>query len=80
MRRFTEKMVSLGFVTAWRFATVPTRRSPCPLTATIEGVVRPPSAFGMISGSPASMTAMALLVVPRSMPMTLAMYLSLMRR
>ena len=44
-----------------------------PLILTTDGVVRPPSLFGMTVGSPPSSTAMALLVVPRSMPITLPM-------
>ena len=36
------------------------------------GVVRPPSAFGITTGSPPSMTATTELVVPRSMPITLS--------
>ena len=35
-------MVFSGFVTAWRLAGIPTRRS-APLKATTEGVVRDPS-------------------------------------
>ena len=38
---------------------------------TTEGVVRPPSELGMISGSPPSSTATQLFVVPKSMPITL---------
>src|SRR6185369_6002614 len=64
-------MVFSGFVIACRFATWPTRRSPFFVNATTDGVIRPPSAFGMIVGSPPSMYATAELVVPRSMPMTL---------
>ena len=41
--------------------------------ATTDGVVRPPSAFSMTVGSPPSRTAMHEFVVPRSMPMVLAM-------
>src|SRR3990172_5930329 len=66
-------MVLSGFVTAWRLATVPTRRSPLLLTATTDGVMRPPSLLGMTVGSPASMTATTEFVVPRSMPITLPM-------
>ena len=44
-----------GFVIAWRFATWPTRRSPFLVNATTDGVIRPPSAFAMIVGSPPSM-------------------------
>ncbi len=68
MRRFEEKTVLLGLVTACRFAAWPTTRSPVFVKATTEGVVRPPSAFGMTTGSPPSMTAMQEFVVPRSMP------------
>src|ERR1017187_4581929 len=66
-------MVLLGFTAAWRRASVPTRRSPLRVNATTEGVVRPPSALAMTVGSPPSMTATTLLVVPRSMPTVLAM-------
>src|SRR5215216_5733632 len=68
-----EKTVLVGLVTAWRLATVPTRRSPDWVKATTDGVVRPPSAFSMTVGSPPSRTAMHEFVVPRSMPMVLAM-------
>src|SRR3712207_6973753 len=43
--------------------------------ATTEGVVRAPSTFSMTFGVPPSMTATQLLVVPKSIPMTLAMCL-----
>ena len=71
MKRLIEKMVFLGLVTAWRLATWPTRRSPVLVKATTEGVVRLPSALGMTLGSPPSITATTLLVVPRSIPMIL---------
>src|SRR5690606_6030298 len=45
--------------------------SPPSVKATIDGVVRLPSEFGMTTGSPPSITATHELVVPRSMPMTL---------
>ena len=73
MKRLIEKIVFSGLVTAWRFATVPTSRSPLSVKATTDGVVRPPSAFSMISGSPPSIAAIAELVVPRSIPIVLAM-------
>src|SRR4051794_33043268 len=73
MKRLTEKTVFCGLVTAWRLATVPTRRSPDWANATTDGVVRPPSAFSMTVGSPPSRTAMHEFVVPRSIPMVLAM-------
>ena len=72
MKRLIEKTVFCGFVTAWRLAIWPTSRSPSLVNATTEGVVRPPSAFGITTGSPPSSTATTELVVPRSMPMTLS--------
>src|ERR1700736_4143216 len=66
-------MVRSGLVTAWRFAGWPTSRSPSSVKATIEGVVRMPSAFSITLGVEPSMTATQELVVPRSMPMTFAM-------
>src|SRR5881628_3211180 len=73
MKRLIEKTVLVGLVTAWRLATVPTRRSPDWAKATTDGVVRPPSAFGMTVGSPPSRTAMHEFVVPRSIPIVFAM-------
>src|SRR5215217_8191209 len=73
MKRLIEKTVLVGLVTAWRLATVPTRRSPDWVKATTDGVVRPPSAFSMTVGSPPSRTAMHEFVVPRSIPMVFAM-------
>ena len=72
MNRLIENTVFWGFVTACRLATWPTSRSPSLVNPTTDGVVRPPSAFGMTTGSPPSMTATTELVVPRSMPMTLS--------
>src|SRR5438874_10855161 len=46
------------------------------LTATTDGVSRLPSLFSSTVGSPASITATTELVVPRSMPITLAILLS----
>ena len=62
-----------GLVMDWRLATWPTRRSPFFENATTEGVVRLPSALGMTTGSPPSMTATHEFVVPRSIPMILLM-------
>src|SRR5258708_2508392 len=70
-------MVFSGLVTAWRLGGWPTRRSPSSVKATIEGVVRMPSAFSITFGVLPSMTATHELVVPRSMPMTLPMLLPL---
>src|SRR3954447_1921082 len=77
MKRLMEKTVFWGLVTAWRLATVPTRRSPDCVKATTDGVVRPPSAFSITVGSPPSRTAMHELVGPRSMPIVLAMWVLL---
>jgi hypothetical protein len=46
----TAKKVRSGLVTAWRLAGWPTRRSPSSVKATIDGVVRAPSAFSMTFG------------------------------
>jgi hypothetical protein len=73
MNRLIEKIVLRGFVIACRRATWPTSRSPSFVNATTDGVVRPPSAFGITTGSPPSITATTEFVVPRSMPMTFAM-------
>src|SRR5207248_10477626 len=74
MKRLIEKTVFCGLVTAWRLATVPTRRSPDCANATTDGVVRPPSAFSTTVGSPPSSTAMHELVVPRSIPLVFPMW------
>ena len=73
MWRFTERMVRSTFVTDWRFATSPTRTSPFFAKATIDGVVRAPSALAITVGSPPSRTLTQLFVVPRSIPTALAM-------
>src|SRR3954466_9768414 len=78
MKRLMEEIVFCGLVTCWRFAGAPTSRWPSFANATTDGVVRPPSAFGMTVGSPPSSTAMQLLVVPRSIPMVFAMCLGLL--
>src|SRR5664280_1065204 len=72
MCRLTERMVRSGLVMAWRLATSPTSTSPDLANPTTDGVVRPPSALGMTTGSPASNTATTELVVPRSIPTALA--------
>src|ERR1700686_4609438 len=71
MKRLIEKTVFSGLVTAWRFATWPTNRSPVLVNATTDGVRRPPSGLVITTGSPPSMPATTELVVPRSMPMIL---------
>src|SRR5690242_1316329 len=73
MWRLTDRTVRSTLVTAWRLAISPTSTSPPLENATTDGVVRPPSAFAMIVGSPPSRTATAELVVPRSMPTARAM-------
>src|SRR5215469_9677675 len=69
-------MVFSGLVIAWRLATCPTSRSPVLVKATTDGVVRPPSSLATTLGSPPSITATHELVVPRSIPIILAMLLS----
>src|ERR1019366_92149 len=69
--RLTERTVLSGLVMAWRLATSPTRTSPDLANPTMDGVVRPPSAFGITVGSPASKNATTELVVPRSIPTAL---------
>src|SRR5690242_1520432 len=71
MNRLIEYTVFSGFVTAWRFATWPTSRSPVLVMATTEGVVRAPSWLGMTTGSPPCMTATTEFVVPKSIPIIL---------
>jgi hypothetical protein len=46
------------------------------VNATIDGVVRPPSAFGTTTGSPPSITDMQEFVVPKSIPKTFDMIVS----
>src|SRR3990170_5875034 len=72
--------VRSGFRTACRFAGSPTRICPSFVNAITDGNIFPPyvepSALGMIFGVPASMYAASEFVVPRSMPMILAMFLT----
>ena len=79
MNRLIENTVLAGFVIACRFATCPTSRSPLFENATTEGVVRFPSALGMTTGSPPSITATHELVVPRSIPMILLIEFPLLK-
>src|SRR3546814_12783934 len=72
IRRFTAKMVLSGLVTAWRLAGWPISRSPSLAKATMDGVVRAPSAFSTTFGLLPSMTATQLFVVPRLIPITFA--------
>src|ERR1700730_12723213 len=65
--------VSIGFLMLWRLAGCPTRTSPSSVKATMEGVVRPPSAFSMTLALFPSITATQELVVPRSIPIAFAM-------
>src|SRR5580700_3344502 len=71
MKRLIEYTVFSGLVMACRFATCPTSRSPVLVKPTTEGVVRPPSSFGITLGSPPSITATQEFVVPRSIPIIL---------
>src|SRR5580693_1897138 len=72
MKRLIEYTVFSGLVMACRFATCPTSRSPLLVKATTEGVVRPPSSFGITLGSPPSITATTEFVVPKSIPIIFA--------
>ena len=74
MNRLIEKTVFSGLVTAWRLATWPTSRSPDLVNPTTDGVMRLPSGLVMTTGSPPSITATTELVVPRSIPMILLMF------
>src|SRR6266446_2778380 len=62
----------LRVVIAWRLAGWPISTSPPLVNATTAGVVREPSAFSITLAVPPSMTATHEFVVPRSIPMTLA--------
>src|SRR6476660_3074766 len=73
MRRLIAKTVFSGLVMLCRLAVWPTRTSPLSVKATIEGVVRAPSAFSITLGVLPSITATQELVVPRSIPIALAM-------
>src|ERR1700730_9135324 len=65
--------VSIGFLMLWRLAGCPTRTSPLSEKATMEGVVRPPSAFSITLALFPSITATQELVVPRSIPIAFTM-------
>ena len=65
----------VGLVIAWRWAICPTSRSPASVNATTDGVVRLPSELAITTGSPPSMIATQELVVPRSIPITFAIFL-----
>src|ERR1700675_3163734 len=71
MKRLIEYTVFSGLVTACRLATCPTSRSPDLVIATTDGVVRPPSWFGITTDSPPCITATTELVVPKSIPIIL---------
>ena len=53
MKRLIEKTVFSGLVTAWRFATCPTSRSPSFVNATTDGVIREPFLVHEHGGLPA---------------------------
>src|SRR5438874_3303278 len=72
MSRLIAKIVFSGLVIAWRRAGCPTSTSPELAKATTDGVVRAPSGFSITLALPPSITATQEKVVPRSIPMTLA--------
>ena len=78
IKRLIANNVFLGLVTAWRFADWPTNTSSSLLNAMIEGVVRAPSLFSITFATPFSNTATHELVVPKSMPIILAIEYSRM--
>src|SRR4030081_1620682 len=78
--RLIAYMVFSGLVMLWRLAGWPTRISPLSAKATIDGVVRPPSAFSMTVALFPSITATQELVVPRSIPIAFAITGLLARR
>jgi len=63
-----ENTVFLGLVIDCLFAGCPTNLSPDLVKATTEGVVLPPSEFGITTGSLPSITETQELVVPKSIP------------
>src|SRR6056297_1971714 len=65
-------MVFLELVTACLFANNPTSRSPFLLKATTDGVVLLPSLFSITTGCPPSITETTEFVVPKSIPIALA--------
>src|ERR1700733_9078328 len=73
IRRLIAKIVFSGLVMLCRFAVCPTRTSPESVKATIDGVVRAPSEFSMTFALLPSITATHEFVVPRSVPIALAM-------
>ena len=72
IKRLIANSVFLGLVTAWRLADWPTNTSSSLVKATIEGVVRSPSLFSITRDLPSSNTATHELVVPKSIPIILA--------
>src|SRR5215470_6746157 len=72
MNRLIEYTVFSGLRIACRRAIWPTSRSPVFVKPTTEGVSRLPSALAMTVGSPPMIAAITELVVPRSIPTTLA--------
>src|SRR3979490_2110658 len=72
------KILFSGLGTLCRFAGCPTSTPRLSVNATIEGVVRAPSAFSITFGALPSITATQELVVPRSIPIALAMVQLLM--
>eukprot|EP01035_Chromulina_nebulosa_P004862 gene4862-6619_t len=73
------KIVFSGFVMLCRLAGWPTSTSPVAVKATMDGVVRAPSAFSMTLATLPSITATQEFVVPRSMPIAFVMIALLWR-
>src|SRR5208282_3614595 len=75
IKRLIANTVLVGLVIDWRLAIWPTSRSPASVNATTDGVVRLPSELAITTGSPPSMNATQLFVVPKSIPITFAIFL-----
>ncbi len=76
IKRLIANTVFFGLVTAWRFADCPTNTSSSLVKAIMEGVVRAPSLFSITLATPFSNTATHEFVVPKSMPIILAIEFS----
>jgi hypothetical protein len=71
-----EAIVLSGLVTACLLAVSPTSLSPFFAKPTTDGVVLIPSALVITTGSPPSNTATQEFVVPKSIPITLPIFIS----
>jgi hypothetical protein len=77
MKRLIENTVFSGFVTCWWRAIWPTSLSPLSVKPTTEGVSREPDELISTFGAEPSITATTEFVVPKSIPMILAIVIIL---